>query len=102
METLKTLYSSDFVEMTIVDMSTFKYKDCAALRIVTHTDFDGDVDTVEPISKPTINKLLRLEDWNDDPAFYKVLKDLYSQAPITSNEEAGPTLTEDLQTKETR
>lgn len=102
MKTLKTVYSSNLVEMDIVDTSATSYGDGEALRIITHDWLDGDIDTVQPLNKKTIDALLKLDDWNDDPKFYQALGRLYKHVPQSSNEPTQPTITSELQTKETR
>lgn len=102
MRTLKVLYSSNLVKMEIVDTSATNYKDSQALRIITHDWLDGDVDTVQPLNQNVINELLNLDDWEDDPDFYKTLRELYKQVPQSSNEPTQPTITSELQATETR
>ena len=96
MRTLQKLYTSEFVELTIVDTSATDYKDSQALRIKTYDDLDGLIDTVQPFNKPTIKALLMLDGWDAEPAFYKTLRKLYQKAPMTSSEPTQPTITSEL------
>lgn len=96
METLQKLYTSEFVELTIVDTSATDYKDSQALRIKTYDDIDGLIDTVQPFNKSTIKALLALDDWDTESAFYDALRKLYQQAPMTSSEPTQPTITSEL------